>query len=328
MKSHSVRSLLARLLAGVVVAGTVSAVHAQTSAKYPDRPVKIIVGFTAGGTTDIIARAVAGELTAVMPGASFVVENKPGAGGDIGSAEAIKSPADGYTLLMASVGPMAINPTLKELKHDPRKDLTPIILVADVPNVLVVLPSKGIKNFKDFEAYAKANSGKLNYASTGTGTSAHLSSHVLAERMGVDATHIPYKGAEALNDLMAGRTDFMFATIPSVMGQIKAGKLIPIAVTSPKRSRSLPDVPTVAEMGFPGYASGSWFGLLAPTGTPEAIIMELNQKVNQVMPKLEDRFIAAGADPVGGTPADFRNFMDSEYNKWRQVLTSAGLAKR
>ncbi len=328
MKSFSIKRALTQFAAGTFVAAAACTAVAQSTAKYPERPVKIVVGFTAGGTTDIIARAVAGELTAVMPGASFVVENKPGAGGDIGSADVIRSAADGYTLLMASVGPMAINPTLKELKHDPRTDLAPIILVADVPNVLVVHPSRNLKNFKDFQAWAKANSGKLNYASTGTGTSAHLSSHVLADLMGIDATHVPYKGAEALNDLMAGRTDFMFATIPSVMGQINAGTLIPIAVTSAKRSRSLPNVPTVAEMGFPGYASGSWFGLLAPAGTPEAIIMDLNQKINQVLPKLEERFIAAGADPVGGSPADFKAFIDAEYSKWRKVLTDAGLAKR
>ena len=328
MKSLSIKRALTHIAAGAFAVAAVSTAAAQSTSKYPERPVKIVVGFTAGGTTDIIARAVAGELAGVMPGASFVVENKPGAGGDIGSADVIRSAADGYTLLMASVGPMAINPTLKELKHDPRTDLAPIILVADVPNVLVVHPSRNLKSFQDFQAWAKANTGKINYASTGTGTSAHLSSHVLADLMGVDALHVPYKGAEALNDLMAGRTDFMFATIPSVMGQINAGTLIPLAVTSPKRSRSLPNVPTVAEMGFPGYASGSWFGLLAPAGTPEPIITELNQKINQVLPKLEDRFIAAGADPVGGSPADFKAFIDSEYTKWRKVLTDAGLAKK
>lgn len=327
MKSFSIKRLAGQVAIGAMLGGAALGVAAQTAGKYPERPVKVIVGFTAGGTTDIIARAVGAELANLMPGASFVVENKPGAGGDIGSSDVIRSAPDGYTLLMASVGPMAINPSLKELKHDPRKDLQPIILVADVPNVLVVHPDRNIKNFKDFEAWAKQNVGKLNYASTGIGTSAHLSSHMLSDLMAIDATHVPYKGAEALNDLMAGRTDFMFATIPSVIGQIQAGKLIPIAVSSPKRSRSLPDVPTVAEMGYPDFAAGSWFGLLAPTGTPEPIITELNTKINQVLPKLEDRFVAAGADPVGGSPEDFRNFINKEYDKWRKVLISAGLAK-
>jgi len=305
------------------------AAHAQTAGKYPlERPVRIVVGFTAGGTTDIIARAVAAELMNQMPGSNFYIENKTGAGGDIGSAEVVRSDPDGYNLLMASVGPIAINPSLKNLKHDPRKDLRPVILVADVPNVLVVHPDKNIKNFADFEKFAKANSGKLTYGSTGTGTSAHLSSHMLADRMGIQAIHVPYKGAEALNDLLAGRIDFMFATIPSVIGQIKAGKLIPIAVSSPKRSRSMPDVPTVAESGYPGFAAGSWFGLLAPANTPDEIVTLVNEQVNQTIPKLEDRFVAAGADPVGGTPDDFKNFIDSEYNKWREVIKSAGIVQQ
>lgn len=307
---------------------TASGVVLAQAADYPDKPVKIMVGFSAGGTTDIISRAVANELVQIIPNSNFVVENKPGAGGDIAAADVSRATPNGYTLLMASVGPMAINPTLKKLKHDPLKDLTPIILVADVPNVLVVNPSTGIKNFKDFEAFAKANDGKLNYPSTGPGTSAHLSGFMLMQRMGIKATHIPYKGAEALNGLLAGQTDFMFATIPSVIGQIKAGKLTPIAVTSLKRSRSLPDVPTVQELGFPGYQAGSWFGLLAPTGTPQAIIDKVNKDVNQVLPKLEQRFIAAGADPVGGPPKVFADFIMSEYTKWKKVIEDSGAAKK
>ncbi|MFY9346458.1 MAG: tripartite tricarboxylate transporter substrate-binding protein, partial [Orrella sp.] len=228
----------------------------------------------------------------------------------------------------ASVGPMAINPTLKKLKHDPLTELTPIVLVADVPNVLVVNPSTGIKNFKDFEAYVKAKGSLLNYPSTGTGTSAHLSGFMLMQRMGINATHIPYKGAEALNGLLAGQTDFMFATIPSVIGQIKAGKLTPIAVTSLKRSRSMPDIPTVEELGFKGYQAGSWFGLLAPVGTPQAIIDKVNADVNKILPALEKQFIAAGADPVGGPPKVFADFIMSEYTKWKKVIEDSGAAKK
>lgn len=305
---------------GVMAAGASIVSQAQTASTYPDRPVKIMVGFTAGGTTDVIARAIANELPSRMKGANFIVENKPGAGGNIGTADIVKSAPDGYSILMASVGPLTINPSLQKLAYDPLKDLVPIILVADVPNVLVVNPEKGIKNFKEFEAYAKANSGKLNYASTGVGTSAHLSSFMLMQRMGIDAVHIPYKGAEALNDLLAGRTDFMFATIPSVITQIKSGKLIPIAVSSLERSRSMPEVPTIAESGFPGYSSGSWFGLLAPKGTPQAIVNLLNAEVNAIMPKLEDRFILAGADPVGQSPEFFADFMAKETAKWKKVV--------
>jgi tripartite-type tricarboxylate transporter receptor subunit TctC len=305
---------------GVVTASTALFAQAQTAATYPERPVKIMVGFTAGGTTDVIARAIANELPSRLKGSNFIVENKPGAGGNIATADVVKATPDGYTILMASVGPLTINPSLQKLAYDPMKDLMPIILVADVPNVLVVNPEKGIKNFKEFAAYAKANSGKLNYASTGVGTSAHLSSFMLMQSMGIEAVHIPYKGAEALNDLLAGRTDFMFATIPSVITQIKTGKLIPIAVSSLERSRSMPEVPTIAASGFPGYSSGSWFGLLAPKGTPQAIIDKLNTEVNAIMPKLEERFILAGADPVGKTPAFFGEFMAKETAKWKKVV--------
>ena len=313
---------------GLVTAGAALTVQAQSAGNYPDRPVKIMVGFTAGGTTDVIARAIANELPSRMKGANFIVENKPGAGGNIGTADIVKAAPDGYSILMASVGPLTINPSLQKLAYDPLKDLVPIILVADVPNVLVVNPEKGIKNFKEFEAYAKANSGKLNYASTGVGTSAHLSSFMLMERMGIDAQHIPYKGAEALNDLLAGRTDFMFATIPSVIAPIKSGKLIPIAVSSLERSRSMPEVPTIAESGFPGYSSGSWFGLLAPKGTPQAIVDLLNKEVNAIMPKLEDRFVTAGADPVGKTPEFFAEFMAKETAKWKQVVEASNAAAK
>ncbi len=314
-------------MAVATMATGLGAAQAQTT-NYPDKPVKILVGFSAGGTTDIISRAVANELVKIIPGSNFVVENKPGAGGDIAAAEATRTKPDGYTLLMASVGPMAINPTLKKLKHDPLTELTPIVLVADVPNVLVVNPSTGIKNFKDFEAYVKAKGSLLNYPSTGTGTSAHLSGFMLMQRMGINATHIPYKGAEALNGLLAGQTDFMFATIPSVIGQIKAGKLTPIAVTSLKRSRSMPDIPTVEELGFKGYQAGSWFGLLAPVGTPQAIIDKVNADVNKILPALEKQFIAAGADPVGGPPKVFADFIMSEYTKWKKVIEDSGAAKK
>lgn len=318
----------AGLALGVTTAAASTFALAQSAANYPDRPVKIMVGFTAGGTTDVIARAIANELPNRIKGANFIVENKPGAGGNIGTADIVKAAPDGYSILMASVGPLTINPSLQKLPYDPLKDLVPIILVADVPNVLVVNPEKGIKNFKEFEAYVKANNGKLNYASTGVGTSAHLSSFMLMQRMGIDAQHIPYKGAEALNDLLAGRTDFMFATIPSVITPIKAGKLIPIAVSSLERSRSMPEVPTVAESGFPGYSSGSWFGLLAPKGTPQAIVDKLNKEVNAIMPNLEQRFIVAGADPVGKTPQYFADFMAKETAKWKKVVEDSNAAKK
>ena len=303
--------------------------HAQSAADYPNKTVKVVVSFTAGGTTDIIARSV-GNLMAEQLKQSFVVENKPGSGGNIGNEMVARSPADGYTLTVASVGPMAINPTLyKDLRYDPLTELVPVVLIADVPNVLVVSPKLPVNNYKEFVAYLKSQpKGSMNYGSTGVGTSAHLSSFMLMEALGTDAQHIPYKGAEALNDLLSSRIDFMFATIPSVISQIKAGKLRAIAVSSPKRSRSMPDVPTVAENGIPDFAAGSWFGMLAPRGTPEAIIDKLNKSANQAMVSLEARFISEGADPVGGTPEFFKDFIQQEYVKWKKVVLASGASAR
>ena len=293
---------------------------------YPSRPVKIIVAFTAGGTSDIMARSLAQRLSERY-GQSFVVENKPGAGGNIGTEMAVRSPPDGYTLIVNSVGPMAVNPTLyKSLPYDPLTDLVPVAQISDVPNVLVVHPSIGVKTLEQFVAYAKANPGTLNYASTGIGTSSHLSGYMLASRAGFEATHVPYNGAEALKDLQAGRIQFMFATIPSVIAHIKAGNLVALAVTSTARSRSLPEVPTVAESGFPGFQAGSWFGVFAPKGTPAAIIAELNRATNEFIAErqVQSRMIEEGADPAGGTPQQFGAFVRREFEKWRTVVRESG----
>jgi tripartite-type tricarboxylate transporter receptor subunit TctC len=254
-----------------------------------------------------------------------VVENRPGGGGNIGTALAARAAPDGYTLIVNSVGPIAVNPTLyKKLEVNPLTDLIPVVQIADVPNVLVVNPNVPAKTLDEFFAYAKANPGKLNYGSTGVGTSSHLSGYMLSKRVGLETTHVPYKGADALNDLLAGRLQFMFATIPSVIQHIQAGKLRPIAVTSAKRSRSMPDIPTVAERGFPGFEAGSWFGFFAPKGTPDAVIATLNKAVNDVLPSLEQQLVREGADPVGGSPAQFKAFTLKEYEKWKVVVTESG----
>jgi tripartite-type tricarboxylate transporter receptor subunit TctC len=195
-----------------------------------------------------------------------------------------------------------------------------------VPNVLIVHPSLGVNAVEGLVAYGKANPGKLNYASTGVGTSSHLSSFMLASRGGFVATHIPYKGAEALKDLLTGRVQFMFATIPSVIGHIKAGSVIAIGVSSLKRSRSMPDVPTIAERGFPGFEAGSWFGLFAPKGTPPAIVTEINKAVNEIIADraIETKMVEEGADPAGGSPEKFAAFVRAEYEKWRVVVKESG----
>jgi len=305
---------VATCLAGATLPG---ALHAQD---YPDKPVRVVVAFTAGGTTDMLARAVANQLSTQLH-QPFVIDNKPGAGGNIGTEHVVRSAPDGYTLIVNSVGPIAVNPTLyRNLPYDPLVDLVPIVQLADVPNVLVVHPSVPAKTFEEFVAYAKANPGKLNYGSTGIGTSSHLSSYMLSQRIGAEAVHVPYKGATALNDLIAGRLQFMFATIPSVIQHIRAGKVTALAVSSLKPSRSLPGVPTVAEKGFPGFSAGSWFGFFAPKGTPDSVIARLNKSVNGILPSLEGQMVDAGADPVGGTPEDFGRFTRAEFEKWRTVV--------
>ena len=291
---------------------------------YPNRPVKVIVAFTAGGTTDILTRMVSQKLTERVK-QSFVVENKPGGGGNIGTEFVAKSVPDGYTLIMDSVGPIAVNQTLyKKLNINPLTDLIPIVQIADVPNVLVINEALPIKNFEEFISYAKLNPGKLNYSSTGIGTSSHLSGYMLSKRLGIEATHVPYKGADALNDLMAGRVQFMFATIPSVIQHIHSGKLRAIAVTSLKRSRALPNIPTVAESGFPGFEAGSWFGLFAPKDTPTEVIAFINKNVNEILPSLEAQFIREGADPVGGSSIKFSQFIQKEYEKWKVIVRDSG----
>ena len=314
------RDLLALVAAGLVA----TSVFAQATTAYPTRPVRVIVAFTAGGTTDIVARAVTQKLAESL-GQPFVVENKPGAGGNLGTEYVVRAAADGYTLIVNTVGPMVVNKTLyKNLSYDPLADLVPIVRVCDVPNVLVVHPDVPARTFEEFVAYAKANPRKLNYASTGVGTAAHLSSFTLSKRIGAETQHIPYKGADGLTDLIAGRTQFTFATIPSVIGYIRAGKLRPLAVNSLQRSRSMPDVPTVAEKGFPDFPTGSWVGFFAPRGTPAAVVTALNKAINDALPSLEAQLVAEGADPVGGTAADFAEFTQQQFEKWRTIVRESG----
>ena len=325
------RSAAARRRAVRIVLAAVAALAGSLSgqvdaAAYPDKPVRIIVAFTAGGTTDILARTVGQHLTERFR-QSFVVENKPGAGGNIGTEYVVRSAPDGYTVGVHSVGPIAVNPTLMgKLAYDPQVDLQPVIKFADVPNVLVVPPTLPVTDFASFLAYARQNRGRLNYASTGVGTSAHLSGFLLDRQAALEATHVPYKGAEALNDLLAGRVQFMFATIPSVIGHINAGKLRAIAVSSPQRSRSMPDVPAVAELGFPDFSASSWFGMFAPKNVPADIVATLNQAIDEILrlPEVQRQMIAQGADPVGGSATAFGRFVAEESAKWKAVVIESG----
>lgn len=315
---------LIRVVVALLMTASVSS--AALAQAWPAKPVRVVVAFTAGGTTDILARSVSQQLSEKLK-QPFVIDNKPGAGGNLGTELVVRSAPDGYTLIVDSVGPIAVNPTLyPRLAYNPLTELVPIVQIADVPNVLVVHPSVPAKTFDEFVVYAKANAGKLNYASTGTGTSSHLSGFILGKRAAIEATHVPYKGADALRDLLAGRVQFMFATIPSVMAHINSGGLRAIAVTSAKRSRSLPDVPTVAERGFPGFEAGSWFGFFGPKGTPPEVVTALNKAVNEIIavPAMEAQLIKEGADPVGGTPQQFGQFVQREYEKWKLVVRESG----
>ena len=297
-----------------------------TAADYPAQPVTVIVAFTPGGTTDMLTRMVSTRLTERL-GKTFVVENKPGAGGNIGTEYVVKAKPDGYTLMVNSVGPIAVNPTLyKNLPYNPITDLDAVVQIADVPNVLVVPAQANTPTLKALLEKGKTKKGGLTYCSTGVGTSSHLAGFMLMQIAKIEAVHIAYKGADALNDLLAGRNDFMFATIPSVMPQIQSGKLVPIAVSSARRSRSLPNTPTMIESGYPGFEAGSWFGFLAPRGTPRPIIDKLNQAVNEIIkdPKIDEQMVFAGADPIGGSPEQFKAFIDKEFKKWQKVVQESG----
>ena len=315
--------------AAVLVSAAAGPVAAQA---WPAKPVRIVVPFAPGGTTDILARALAPELAKAF-GQQFLVDNKPGAGGNLGAAEVARASADGYTLLMGTVGTHGINQALyPKLPYDPIKDFAPVTLVAAVPNVLVMNPAKAqeykIQSVPDLIRYAKANPGKLNMASSGNGTSIHLSGELFKSMTGTYMVHFPYRGSgPALMDLIGGNMDLMFDNLPSAMQHIKAGKLKALAVTTAKRSEALPDVPTIAEAGpVPGYEASSWFGLLAPAGTPADIINRLQQETAKALasPALKERLLSQGAIPSGMTPAEFARLIDAEHKKWAQVVKISG----
>ncbi|HBH37740.1 MAG TPA: MFS transporter [Curvibacter sp.] len=299
---------------------------------WPNKPVKIVVPFAPGGTTDILARAIAPELSKAF-GQSFIVENRAGAGGNLGAEVVAKSPNDGYTLLMGTVGTHGINKALyAKLPYEPQKDFAPITLVAGVPNVMVMNADRAkalnINTVADFIQYAKANPGKLNMASSGNGTSIHLAGELFKSMTGTFMTHIPYRGSgPALLDMVGGNMDVMFDNLPSSMPHIKSGKLKAFAVTSAQRSNALPDVPTVEEAGkLKSFEASSWFGLLAPAGTPADIVNRIQQETAKALatPGVQERLLAQGAIPGGISPQEFTRFIDAEHVKWAAVVKASG----
>lgn len=310
--------------------GLGASVQAQTT--WPQKPVKIVVPFAPGGTTDLLARALAPDLSKAF-GQQFVIENKGGAGGNVGADQVAKSAGDGYTLLMGTVGTHGINRALyAKMPYDPIKDFAPITLVAGVPNVLVLnsefAAAHKINTVNDFIAYARANPGKLNMASSGNGTSIHLAGELFKSMTGTFMAHIPYRGSgPALLDMAAGNMQVMFDNLPSAMQLIKAGKLKALAVTSSQRSAALPDAPTIEEAGkLKGYEASSWFGLLAPAGTPPDVVSRIQQEVAKSLasPALKERLAALGAIPSGNTPAQFATMIEAEHKKWAEVVKASG----
>lgn len=310
-----------------LVVAACTALTTQAMAQFPNKPIKIVVPFTAGGTTDILARAVGGELQKAL-GQPVVIENRAGAGGNIGADVVAKSPADGYTLLMGTVGTHGINVTLyPKMPYDAVKDFSPVSLVAGVPNVLVAAPNFAPNTVKEVIDLARKEAGKLTFASSGSGTSIHLSAELFKMLTKTDMTHVPYKGsAAALPDVMSGQVNIMFDNAPTVVPHIRGGKLKAIAVTSTKRSPALPNVPTVAEAGVEGFDASSWFGVLAPAGTPKDIVDKLSQTIAKALqtPEMRERLSSQGADAVGSTPEQFAAHIKSEIDKWARVVRASG----
>jgi len=317
-----------RTAALLACAASLAAAQAMAQNAYPSRQVSIVVGFSAGGSADIVARLLAEELRKSW-GQPVVIDHKPGAGGNIGAALVARAKPDGYTLLMGLVGPLAINASLyASMPYDNLRDFTPISLVVHLPNMLVVNPAMmPVSSFAEFVASLKANPGKFFFASTGSGTSSHLSGELLKAMAGADATHVPYKGAVALNGLLAGEdVHFMFATIPSVIELVRAGRLRGLAVTTKTRSAAVPEVPAIAELGFPEFEASSWFALLGPAPLPREVVIRLHAEVARIVrePALRERLAQQGADPVGGTPEELAAYMRAETAKWAPIVKLSG----
>ena len=315
---------LARIAALVAFSAAAVGPAAQ-AADYPVRPVKWVVPYPPAGTTDVLARIVAQWLTEKL-GQPFVIENKPGAGNNIGVEFVVNAPPDGYTMLLVNPA-NGINATLyKDLKFNFIRDIAPVAGIVRTPNVMEVTPSFPAKTVKEFIDYCKANPGKINMASSGSGTSVHLSGELFKKMTGCDMVHVPYKGAgPALTDLMGGQVHVIFDNLPSSAGHIKGGKIRALAVTSEKREPSLPDLPTVAET-VPGYEATAWFGIGMPKGTPRDIIDKVNAEVNRALadPKMRERLAELGGKAIAGTPEDFGKVIAAETAKWREVVISSG----
>jgi tripartite-type tricarboxylate transporter receptor subunit TctC len=309
----------------MVVIALTSAWPAQADT-YPEKPVRLVVPLAPGGTTDILARLIGQRLTEEL-GRPVIVDNRPGAGGNIGNETVARAAADGYTLLMANP-PLVINPSLAKTGYAPLSDYTPLSLVASIPVVLAVHPAVPARTVKELIALAKNNPGKYNYASSGNGGGPHLSAALFANMAGVNIVHVPYKGSgPAMSDLLGGQVHMQFSGLPPLLPYIKSGRLRALGVAGTKRSAALPDVPTIAEAGVPGYASASWQGLAAPAKLPGAITRRLHDEIRKFInaPEIRSRLAELGAEPVGSSPGEFSMFIRDEFHKWARVIREIGL---
>ena len=322
-----------KIVAGIATALLMTSTHAASS-PWPDsqKPIQIVVPAPGGGGTgDSIARLLANKMSDLLK-APVIIENRGGANGNIGAGIAATSAADGYRLLFSWAGTLAVNPSLyAKLPFDPVKSFTPIGLVADVPNILVVNKEVPAKTFSAFVDYARQHPDQLNFGSSGNGSSMHMAGELFMRETGTRMVHVPYSApGQATTNLIANDIQVMFQLIPGIVGQAKAGQVVPLAVMSDKRSPSLPDVPTTAEMGFPAVKSSTWFALLAPAGTDPVIVAKLNQAMNQVLGQSDvvDALTQIGASPIGGTPAQLAEKLNSELTVWRDVIKQSGISMK
>jgi tripartite-type tricarboxylate transporter receptor subunit TctC len=317
-----VLTLLAASVIGIAQA------QAQTTSTYPNKPIRLIVPFAPGGGNDTVARTV-GEQVSHILGQAVVVENRAGAGGTIGAELVARAAPDGYTLFLGGVGSLAINPNMrKNLSYDPIKDFAPITLLAQAPLVLVASPALKVHSVKELIALAKSQPGKIDYASNGNGSSSHLAALMFTSMADINMLHIPYKGlSPALTGLLSGEVPTMFSSVVAILPHIQNGKLIALGVTGSTRLAALPDVPTIAQAGLTGYETSSWYGILAPAGTPHDIVLKLNKALNQALeaPDVKTRLASEGAETVGGTPEQFAAYIKQEKEQLGQVISKSGI---
>jgi tripartite-type tricarboxylate transporter receptor subunit TctC len=318
------RQPIGGLIAALLLAGAAVPVAAPVWAAWPERPVHWVGPYTPGGATDIVARIVGAKLSIAF-GQTVVIDNRPGAGGNVGTDIVAKSPPDGYTMLFAGVAHAISETAYPTLPFDLHRDLASVILLSRLPNVMVVAPQFPARSVPEFIALAKAQPGKLNFASSGNGTSVHLSGELFKFMAGIDMAHVPYRGAApAIQDLIGGHVQVMFDNIPSAIGHVRSGNLRALAVTTVTRSPALPDVPTIAE-SVPGYEAYSWFSIMVPSGTPAPVVQRINRDTNAVLASadIRDRLLELGATPAGGAPEECARFLDAEIEKWGKVVRAA-----